>query len=277
MRKIYYIIREIQAKMQRDEISAYASSIAFFLFSSLIPILMIICAAIPYTPLSKTDLLRIAMEITPESMNLWIIGLVTQIYVRSAGVLSVAILLAIWSAGKGMLALMRALNTIHGVVEKRGYFRLRMISSFYTIVVLVMIIVTLCLGVFGNTIIQFCIARMPLLEKGFTYFDNIRMLIVWPLLIVAFTFIYTYIPSKNLKLRYQIPGAVFTTIVWNIFSYGFSIYVDRFTRLSAFGTMGAIILFLLWMYFCNYIMLVGANINIYFQPVLESLYERKIT
>jgi membrane protein len=241
---------------------------------SLIPMLMIVCAAIPFTPLTEADLMSFLREFTPESMDPMMISLVEQVYDKSAGLLSLAVIITVWSAGKGMLALMRALNTMHGVAEERGYIHLRLVSSFYTIMVLLVLIVTLGLGVFGNYFKNLLIRHFPILTGLLSRLVHLRFLVVLLLITLAFTLIYTYIPNRKVKLVYQVPGAVFVALAWNIFSYAFSIYVDHFNSFSAYGTLGTVMLFLLWLYFCSYIMLLGASVNLYFKPMTKALVHR---
>ncbi len=271
MRKWYQVGRGFTRRLRDNDVSAYASSIAFFLFLSMIPILMLICSVLPYTPLSQADLMEVLREVMPDYMDAMIVLLVNQVYQKSTGILSFAILMTIWSAGKGMLALMRALNAANGVVEERGYFRLRAVASLYTLLVLAAILVTLCLGVFGKQILTYVLQKSPLLVVGITLLNNLRFLFVLLFLSLIFTLMYTYIPNKGVKFLYQIPGAVFASCAWNICSFGFSVYVDFFNPFSAYGSLGMVIIFLLWMYFYCYIMLVGAHINQYFQPVNEYL------
>ena len=142
MEKAYLLMKRFNRKLRHDDISVYASGIAFFLFLSLIPLLIVICYLIPYTPLTKSDFMIVCMNLVPKQMNPWIISLIHQIYDKPKGILPTTLLITIWSAGKGMLALMRALNQIHDVMEERGYFRLRIIASFYTIIILLILIVT---------------------------------------------------------------------------------------------------------------------------------------
>ena len=170
MRKWYLIFKGFNRKLRNDDISAYASSIAFFLFLSLIPILLVICATLPYTPLSEADLMRIVIDITPASVDPMVVSLVSQVYDKSTGILSAAIVITIWSAGKGMLALMRGLNATHGVEEERGYFRLRILASFYTIMVLLLVLVNLILGVFGNYLLHFLMRYLPILKNVLFFF-----------------------------------------------------------------------------------------------------------
>ena len=262
MEKAYLLVKHFNLKLRNNDISAYSSSIAFFLFLSLIPLLFLICLLLPYTPLSESDLMMACMSIVPKQMNPWIIGLISQIYDKPRGVLPMTILIMVWSAGKGMLALMRALNRINNVIEERGYFKLRIISSFYTIVILIVLIVTFLLGVFGKNILGWLLEQTIIIVKLRTEVISIvSFIVVITITVIAFSGIYTYIPNKKLMFPKQITGAVFVATAWSIFTYGFSLYVEYFSGFTAYGTVGTILLFLLWLYFCCYIMLIGAVIN----------------
>ena len=266
MGKAYLLIKRFNRKLRHDDISVYASSIAFFLFLSLIPLLVLICCLIPYTPMTESDLMIACINLIPKQMNPWIISLIGQVYDKPKGVLSITFLVTLWSAGKGMLALMRALNQIHDVIEERGYFRLRVISSFYTVIFLMILIITFVIGVFGKNILEWIIDNTISIEE--TRAELITMIsffIMVIITIIAFSGIYMYIPNKNLKYTKQIPGAIFVAFAWGIFTYGFSIYVEYFSGFTAYGTLGTIVLFLLWLYFCSYIMLMGAVINWFFR------------
>lgn len=262
MERAYLLVKRFNQKLRHDDISAYASSIAFFLFLSLIPLLFLVCFLLPYTPLSEADLMIFCMKIVPKQMNPWIIGLISQIYDKPRGVLPMTILITVWSAGKGMLALMRALNRINGVTEERGYFKLRIISSFYTIIVLVILIVTFVLGVFGSEILRWLLRQTIIIVKLRSgVISLVSFFVVITITVFSFGGIYAYIPNKKLIFKNQIPGAVFVASAWSIFTFGFSLYIEYFSGFTTYGTLGTIVLFLLWLYFCCYIMLMGAVMN----------------
>lgn len=265
MKKAYLQIKRFNRKLRQDDLSAYASSIAFFLFLSLIPLLILICFLIPYTPFSKADLMIVCMKLIPKQMNPWMISLIDQIYDKPKGILPITFLITIWSAGKGMLALMRALNKIHNVTEERGYFKLRALSSFYTVIILIILICTFILGIFGSNILQWVIKKtMGALEIGSEWISFTSFLVMMIITVTAFGGIYTYIPNKKLIFKMQIPGAVFVATAWSIFTFGFSVYIEYFSGLVSYGNLGTIVLFLLWLYFCSYILLMGAVMNHFF-------------
>lgn len=276
MKKIYLIFRDFTRQLTRDNISAFASSTAFFFFLSLVPTLVILCSLIPYTPLTEGDLIAAVTGVVPQFIETITVSLIKQIYERSSTRLSIAILVLIWSSGKGMLALMRGLNVVNGVSENRNYIFLRLEASFYMVITVVSVLVSLGLSVFGNVILHTIVKMFPHVGGVISFFMQFRFVFVWLLLTVVFTITYTYVPNKKLKMRYQIPGAVFSAVGWNLFSFFFAIYVESFNGMSIYGSLSTIIIMMFWLYCCLYILLIGANLNRYFKPIIKVfLHEKK--
>ncbi|MGL5258482.1 MAG: YihY/virulence factor BrkB family protein [Lachnospiraceae bacterium] len=272
--KLIRIVQDFARKIGQDNISAFSASTAFFFFLSLIPMLMIICGILPFTPLTEANLMELITSITPDTVDPLMITIIHQVYRSSTGLLSLAIFITLWSAGKGMLALMQGLNAVNEVIENRNYFVLRIIASFYTLIILVMMVLSLCLSVFGKYVIQGIVHYAPRLEGIANIILNFRFLFTWLFVSIILVLMYTYIPNKKLKLIFQVPGAMISSIAWNIFSWGFSIYIDTFNAFGAYGYLGTIMIIMLWLYFVIYIILIGANFNRYFMPVIRVFYKR---
>lgn len=260
-----FALRQFTRQIKQEHISAHAASTAFFLFLSLVPMLIVLCAIIPYTPLTQADLAAFLIDLTPEIVDPMVARLVEEVYIRSKGVLPVAGLITLWSAAKGVMALMNGLNVINEVEEERNYFVLRGVASFYTIVMLLVLLLSLLLMVFGNQLVFLVIHKIPQLRDLINFFMNLRFLFVWLFLTVLFGMIYTYIPNRKLLFREQISGAMFSSIIWIIFSWGFSMYVDFGYSSNIYGSLTIIVIVMLWMYFCMYIILMGAYLNRYFK------------
>lgn len=263
LKKTIHILKDFAAKMKKEDISAHAASTAFFFFLSLVPMLIVICTVIPYTPLTEENLVNVVTGITPTTVDPVAESLISEVYDKSAGILSLALLATIWSAGKGVLALMRGLNAINDVEEERNYFVVRIVSSLYTVIMIIVMILSLFLMVFGNRLVELVLFRIPQLQVVVSFLMNFRFVFVWIVLTIFFAMIYAYIPNIKLKFREQLTGAMFTAILWSIFSWGFSIYVDSDGAVSIYGSLSIIVIVMLWMYFCMYIMLVGAYLNRY--------------
>jgi len=275
IRKIYIILQDFSRKLAKENINAHAASIAFFFFLSIVPILIVICTIIPYTPLTDVDLVSAITELTPSTLDPLVESLVGDVYDKSAGILSIAVITTLWSAGKGILALIRGLNTIDSVTEERNYFVVRAVCSFYTLVMLIVMILSVTLMVFGSQVRDFILRSVPQAYVLNNLLMRFRFLFVWLILTILFGAVYAYLPNKKLRFKEQLPGAAFSAVVWNIYSWGFSVYLRHTDAYSIYGSLSLIIIFLIWLYFCMYIIMIGAYINLYFSPVSKMLWGNK--
>ncbi|MCR5837688.1 MAG: YihY/virulence factor BrkB family protein, partial [Lachnospiraceae bacterium] len=117
--------------------------------------------------------------------------------------------------------------------------------------------------VFGNSIYKSLMIRYPVLDFFNRFYTLARYLIVFIILTLFFISIYK-MGNRLYSFTDMLPGALFTSLGWMIYSYFFSIYIDNFSNYSyIYGSLTAIIFIMLWMYFCMYIMFIGAEINLY--------------
>lgn len=275
IRKLIKIGMNFNIKMSEKNISAYAASTAFFIFLSLVPMLMVICTMIPYTPLTEENLTKAITEVTPNQIDPMVTELIRDVYQRASSILPLAAIIMIWTAAKGLMALMRGLNAVNDVQERRNYFVVRFVAALYTVVMLIATVISLVIMVLGSKLVDVVLAKIPQLEVLFSLIVNLRFIFSWVVLTLLFAVIYTYVPSKKLRFREQIPGASFTAVVWSVFSWGFSIYLNLSGSFSIYGSLSLIIIAMIWMYFCMYIILVGAYLNNFFNPVNKVLVDRR--
>lgn len=264
MRRLWLIWWDFSDKMKKKNIAVFSASTAFFFFLSLVPMLMVICTVLPYTPLTKSNLVTAVTEVTPEAVDALATQVIDEVYRKSAGALSIAIIATIWSAGKGVLALMRGLNAINDVEEKRNYLSIRLIASFYTVVMLLVLILFLFVMVFGNQLVNLILHRVPQMRYLVSLYMEFRFILVWALLTMIFAAVYSYVPDKKMHFKEQIPGACFSSVMWSVFSWGFSLYIERSGLYSIYGSLAIVVIVMLWMYLGMYILMIGAYINSYF-------------
>ena len=198
---------------------------------------------------------------------------VIQVYTQSGTVIPVTIIVALWSAGKGVLSVTSGLNCIYAKTETRNYFYLRIRASFYTVLFLLAIMLSLILSVFGNSISVMLYEYVPFLSKVVDFIIRIRTFVTLVVLTVFWDLVYKFLPNRKNRakttLRRQLPGAVFTACGWLLVSFIFSVYLDIFTGFTnMYGSLTTIILILLWLYVCMYIILLGGEVN----ALLERFY-----
>lgn len=269
LKKLFFIGYDFAQYMRKKNINTFAASTAFFLFLSLLPMLMLLCALIPYTPLTESVLMSVVTGIAPSSMDSLMIGMISDVYDKSIGVISVTAVATIWSAGKGILALMRGLNAVHDLEENRNYFVLRLVASFYTVLILVLMLLSLVVLVFGNSLVGILESRIPKAGYLFDFLMQFKILFAWVVLTIAIALIYTHVPGKQQRFKTQLPGAVVATVGWNFITWGFSVYINLFNGFNTYGRLAAIIVLMLWLYSCMYMILAGAFLNRYFKPAFQ--------
>lgn len=276
-RRLLFIGYDFGKHMSKKNISAFAASTAFFLFLSLIPMLMLLCAVIPYTPLTEANIMKAVTDIAPDTMDGLLIGIIGDVYDKSIGIISVTAIVTLWSAGKGMLALMRGLNAINDVEENRNYFLLRIVASLYTILILILMLLSLFIMVFGNTLMGIVEKQIPQASYFFDLILHFRLLFVWAVITIVIALMYTYVPGGKMGFKMQLPGAVIASVGWSFITWGFSVYVDKFNGFSTYGSLTTIIILMLWLYACMYIVMAGAFLNRYFKPAFQFFVGKRKT
>lgn len=275
IRRLILIGFDFGKHMSRKNISAFAASTAFFLFLSLIPALMLLCAIIPYTPLTEANLMSAAKQISPDAMNSLLISIIRDVYDKSIGLVSASAIITLWSAGKGVLALMRGLNAVNNVEENRSYIVLRMVACLYTVLLLIAVLLSLLIMVFGNSLIRLIEGVIPQTSYLFDLLIHFRTPLMWVVLTIVIALMYAYVPGTRLGFKMQLPGAAFAAVAWSIMTWAFSVYIDDFNGFNTYGNLTTIIILMLWMYAAMYIILAGAYINRYFKPAFQFFVGKK--
>ncbi len=275
IKRLYLIFYTFGKQLQRDNIGAYASSMAFFFLLSVVPILLIGTVILSYLPFTEEMVVSTLEQFTPGFIDNIIEDLVSQVYNQSQGILPIAIIVMLWSAGKGMWGMMMGLNTANEVTEDRNIVFVRIRASFYSVLMLIMLFMCFGMIIAGENFVGYIRRLAPKLAEYFGIIGNLRFLVVWGFLTLFFVLLYTFLPNKKLKLRYQIPGAAFSAIGWSVISWGYALYLDYSEGFSVYGSLSTPILLMIWMYVCMYILLIGANLNRYFGSVIKSAMSPK--
>ena len=260
-------IKYINRKMNASRVGAYAGQAAFFMFLSLIPLVMLFLSLLKQFGTESLYISVSAEEFVPgvisSFFNIYIDEIMDDTKL-SLTIVSACVLL--WSASKGIFAIIGGLNSVYEIKEDRGYFYLRFISIFYTVAFVGFLVGALIIMVFGNMLNDMLYSLLPDL-KGLVYIiSSLRFIIAFVLLVLFFTVMFKSLPSGKQRFSDQLPGAVITSAGWVSFSILFSFFVDNFSNYAnIYGSLTAIIVLLLWLYVCMYIILLGAEINMYIQ------------
>ena len=138
--KIYRLQKDIRKSVQEAEVSTYASGAAFFLFLSIIPMIMVVSGLLPHDAIVKKNMVTISQAVIPERVYSFLVGIIDSYHGNNMTLLSVSAVVIIWSASKSVLALIRGLNHIYEVDESRNYILLRIKAALYTIFLLLAVL-----------------------------------------------------------------------------------------------------------------------------------------
>lgn len=253
-------------RMRKDHVSAYAAQAAYFLIMSFIPFVLFLTAIVQYTPLTYREVRQAIMSVVPENLQGFVLNIVAEVFSKSAAVLPLSALVALWSSGKGMQALVNGLNTIYHVKETRNWLVNRIYSMFYMFLFVLALIASLLLLVMGNRIHVLISGYVPFLGNMIGRILGAKTFLVFVMLFLVFLVLYRYLPNRRASLKSQVPGAFLTAVAWSVFSYLFSLYFTFFPDFSImYGSLSTLILVMVWLYFCMNLLLYGAEINAYFE------------
>ena len=251
------------SKLNDDNLSEYAAQAAYFTILSFIPFTLFFLSLIKFTNIDKDTIYLVLKDFIPSSIHETILNIIEEIYSKSGEILSITLIIAIWSAGKGFFSLYKGLRNIYKVDKPKSNLLLRIEGSIYTLILIFSIIVFLFLIVIGNKLYIYIMSNHHELSKIFFIIFQFRNFLSIFLMFVIFLLLYKFVPKNKIKISKHIYGAIFSSIGWNIMSFFFSIYMDisdGFTNM--YGSLSSIILIMLWVYACMYIILLGAEINV---------------
>ena len=263
--------QELLARIKQVDVTALGAQLAFFFLLSLFPLLIFMVTLLPYLNLQQDQLLNILETYAPGEVYSLIAGNLNEaLSNRNGGLLSLGILAAIWSGSNGMNALIKSLNRSYGLEETRPFLIARTISIIFTLLLILLLVVALVLPVFGEQIGTFIFSYLGY-EQGFlSVWNSIRWTIPPIIIFIVFMLLYWVAPNRKLYLKSVIPGAIFATLGWILTSFAFSLYVSSFGNYSAtYGSIGAIIVLMMWLYFSGIILMLGGQINAVMQERKE--------
>ena len=243
------------------DINLFATSGAYYLFLSLGPLIVIMLSVLPYTPLTESQVLSVFLEFAPDAFRQLINTIISQVYSSSFTAIGLSLLVELWSAGKFFASLMRGIGEIYDGSRFAGFFRRRIFGALFTLAIILLILASILLTLFGQGILRFVQTYIPPLEHTISLILRLH----WPVFIVAMTVInalmFRFVPKHNSRFTTHLPGAFLAALGWLGFSQLFTMLVERFNLFSIYGSLAAMILSMFWIYCCLYIMFLGAWLN----------------
>ncbi|HEV2860615.1 MAG TPA: YihY/virulence factor BrkB family protein [Pyrinomonadaceae bacterium] len=260
--------RRVWAEVYRSDLFTRAAALSYYFLLALFPLLIFLTAVLGYFAEAGTELrhnlLGYLGRVAPRSAATLISTTVDEIS-RNAdgGKLSLGLLAALWFASNGMGAVAETLNAAYGVRESRPLWRTTLVSVGLTVALAVLIISALALVLYGGEIGEAAAGRYDLGDAFTSVWSVIQWPIVLAFVLLAFGLIYYFAPDLRHQKWYWItPGSLAGVGLWLLVSCLFRVYLRYFDRYSVtYGSLGAVIILLLWFYLTGAAILVGGKVN----------------
>ncbi len=249
--------------IRENEVTARGAQLSYFLILSIFPFLIFLLAMLDYTPLTQQDTLQQLALFLPQTAFTVVEQILTEISsANQATLLSFGFLGTIWAASRGTFAIIKSSNKAYNTIESRSFLHLNFIGIISVFALALIILFSLALLIFGRVLGQLVFESLGLEEFFYLLWAILRYLIPVLFIFVVFCFMYLFFPNVSLRLRSIYPGAVFSTVGWITVSQVFAYYVNNFGNYSrTYGSIGGIIVFLVWLYISSVVILLGGEIN----------------
>lgn len=258
------LVYKLISRFRYDDITAYAAQISFYLLLSLFPLMILLATVLSQTPLINLEqffqMIRNS-NIFPDVAITVVESTLTELELPSGSV-SFYIAVVIWSASRGIRAVM---NGIHMAFRTREahHLILRFILSFlYTICFVLILVLFAILVLFGDFLFNWLSSVFNLSFLVSSLVRLIRYLVPLLFLFIFYILLYKVIPAKDLHFRDVLPGSLYASFSSFLISHLFSLYISNFANYSTlYGSIAGIIVICTWMFLFSLMLVIGAEIN----------------
>lgn len=259
--------RALARKIACDQIPGRAAQMSFYFFLSVFPALLILMAGLGLVLdaqwLVRDAVLERLATVAPQPIVVVLTRLLDHLEGRSAMPLTWGVLVALWASSSGMVATIRGLNTAYAVAEERAWWKRRLVGLALTGVLMLLTTAAMLLVAYGVAPAELYAQRRGL-GPAFLLAWRIGQ---WPLIfgfvLLAFDLLYHFGPHRpQVRWRWLQPGTLIAITLWLAASLGLKAYAANFAGYNiAYGSLGAVIVLLLWFYLASIAILTGAEIN----------------
>ena len=259
------LAQRVFKEVQEDNCLGQAAQLAYYFLFALFPFMIFLITLVGYVPVPNLtqEIMNLLGQALPSNALRMVEDNVRDIVSQQrGGLLSFGIVLAIWSASNAVTAVIDTLNRAYGVSEGRPFWKVRGMAILLTIGLALFIILAMVLLIFGPQIGAWIAAQVNLGRAFELTWTILRWPVIAVLMMVATAILYYFAPDVEQDWKWLTPGSCFAIVAIVATSIGFSYYVNNFGSYNkVYGSVGAIIVLLTWMYLMGFFFLVGGEIN----------------
>nr|WP_241654907.1 YihY/virulence factor BrkB family protein [Sporolactobacillus shoreae] len=262
IRETEVFIRLLGKRIVNDHIVDLAATLAYYFLLSLFPLVIFLFAILPYLGLTQAQVIPFVGQYLPGEVMTLISQNLGGVFTKSGGLLSIGVIATLWPASGAVNALIRALNQAYHVKETRHFILTQVLAICLTVAMIFAIAMTLAINVASAAWAEGLFHRLGFPDTFSDLWSIVSTLVTFAVIIIIFAFLYMLGPNMLLKLRDVIIGAVTAGLGWQLASYAFSFYVRYFGHYSStYGTLGGIIILMVWFYLTAFTVILGGEIN----------------
>ena len=255
-------LKKLISSTQRDRVFIYAAQASYFVIVSIIPFICLLISTFSF--FIPADIYQVFESYDiPVEIEGFIRAFIDQLFAtQKVSLLSISAVVALWTASRGADAIRVGLERVYHEKPSKGFWRQQVKSLISTMILILVLLANVVFSIFGAVV-----AEMLHAEVLFEIIMYLSTPILFVTMCGAFTTIYAFVGRIG-KVKWKerigqhLPGAIFTTVGWQLFSYGFALYIHYFPSASAiYGSLTAVCLLMLWVYVSVIILLLGAEVN----------------
>lgn len=263
LKKTGSFLKELAGRYSKHSVSAYSAQMAFFLMLSIFPFFIFLFTVLGKLSINSDVLITVLENFFPKEVHQLTIDFIEKnIVVEGNSLVSISIIGIIWSASKGVRALMVSLNKAYEIKETRSFLIVKALDMAYTVLIVIVILILLTLPNIGIGVFRFIDRYIEINWEVFETFNLVKRILIPSTLTLLMGLIYMYVPNLKLKIRDVIWGTFFSILGWAILSYFFTIFVNEFANYRVvYGSLATVIILMFWLYFSSILLIVGGEIN----------------
>ena len=267
--KIKNLLKRLYLKaLYEEDILSTAATVAFYFSFALFPLLLFLVSLfgliLENADEFRSELFYYMRQIMPVSAYELVQSTVKEVLENSSGgKLTIGLLIALWSASAGIDSLRVALNSVYNLKETRSYIKTKLLAIIITLSLTLLVTVALGLVFYGWGLLTWLLTSIGLPVPPTFFLVIIQWITVFVLLMIIFAILYNFLPiHKPFEWAWITPGAITSIVLWLLLSYAFRLYLSYFdTYDKTYGSLGAVIILMLWLYLTAIVILVGGSIN----------------
>ena len=262
-RKFLLFIVKLFKSTGENNLITHANELTYKLVLSFFPLVLFIMSLISFLRLNVDDFLIGLSNALPEDIVNIVTNFSHEVFdKRNAGVLSGSLIVTIFTASSGFNAIRKGLTKAYRLKETRNYITTRLVSMFLVIIFSAMIIASMLILIFGDTIYKALIKNYVLNGTWQFIFGLSGYMLIMIAMLFTIILIYKFSTCRKTSIYEAFPGALFALVIWVVSSKAFSVYVNNFGKYStAYGSIAGIVILMLWLNIVSTALLIGGQIN----------------